>query len=319
MMVVQIDQTTLKSPTVLAPMAGITDSSYRQLASSFGAGMVVSEMISAKALYYGDKKTIELTKIEDLECPTALQIFGSDPKIMGRAAAFLSKDPNVDFIDINMGCPAPKIVKNGDGSALMKKPKLAYEVMRETVQASRVPVTVKFRLGWDEKSKNAAELIELAQTAGVSAITVHGRTREMYYSGKADWNQLKQLRELCEIPFIANGDVFTPEDGKHLLEYTKADAIAIGRGAIGNPWIFTQIDELFETGQYRVPDFDEVIDVMIKHLMMSVEQKGERRGILEMRKPMAHYIKGMKGAKKVRDQMNRTTNLEELLELLHSL
>ncbi|NLY09490.1 MAG: tRNA dihydrouridine synthase DusB [Tissierellia bacterium] len=306
----------LTSPTVLAPMAGITDKVYRLLVKEFGVGLLVSEMISAKALYYGDLKTENLTEIDPLECPVALQIFGSDPKVMAFAAEMLSKRENVAMIDINMGCPAPKIVKNGDGSALMKNLPLAYDVMKSVVDASAVPVTVKFRLGWDDTNRNADKMAELAQKAGVSGICVHARTREMFYSGNADWEFLAYLRKGIGVPFIGNGDIFEPEQAVAMMEKTGVDGVAVGRGAIGNPWIFYQINQLIEKGIYSKVSDGEKLEQMLKHLDLNCTDKGNKRGVMELRKPMAQYIKGMKGAKALRDRLNRINDREQLEKLI---
>lgn len=319
MPILEIKDITLNSPTVLAPMAGITDRVYRKLCKSFGVGLLVSEMISAKALHYGDRKTETLTAIDPEEGTVALQIFGSDPAIMAEAAAMLSKRSEVSLIDLNFGCPAPKIVKNGDGSALMKNLPLAYEVMKEVVSASAVPVTMKCRMGWDEGSINAHELVELAQKAGIAAITVHARTREMFYSGEADWTYLESLRPLIGVPFIGNGDIFTAEDGLRMIEKTGVDGVAIGRGAIGNPWIFQELNELLETGTYASVSNVEKLQFMRQHLELNCQDKGDQRGVAELKKPMAQYVKGMCQAKRWRDRLSRAQKRSEVEAIIDEL
>ena len=237
----------LENNVFLAPMAGVSDLAYRIICKEYGAGLVFSEMVSAKAMYYKDEKTNFLTLIDEKERPVALQIFGSEPEIMSYVVdKYLNPRDEIDIIDINMGCPAPKIIKNGDGCSLMRNPKLAGDILKSVVKVASKPVTVKFRMGWDKESINGLEIAKIAEDSGVSAITIHGRTRDMFYSGEADWEFIKKVKETVSIPVIGNGDIFNPDDGIRMLKDTNCDAIAIGRGAMGNPWIFRRIVNLME-------------------------------------------------------------------------
>ncbi|MGN9165998.1 tRNA dihydrouridine synthase DusB [Tissierellaceae bacterium HCP3S3_D8] len=307
----------LSNNIFLAPMAGITDLSFRTICREKGAGLVFTEMVSAKGLYYKDKGTEMLTKIGNSERPVGIQIFGSDPKIM---ASIVEKDLNlreeIDIIDINMGCPAPKIVKNQDGSALMKDPKLIREILKNVIKVSKKPVTIKIRMGWDSNMINGIDIAKIAEEEGVSALTIHGRTRDMFYSGKADWDFIAKVKESVSIPVIGNGDVFEPQDGIDLMNHTRCDAIAIGRGAMGNPWIFERIQNLMEEKADRVPNVKEIIDMAIRHLDMVCEMKGERVGIREMRKHLAWYLKGMKNSNEVKNKINMAESREMVKGLL---
>lgn len=307
----------LKNNLFLAPMAGVTDLSFRIIAKEMGVGLVFTEMLSAKGMYYNDKKTDELTIIGERERPVALQIFGSDPVIMGHIVENkLNKRSDYDIIDINMGCPAPKIVKNGDGCALMKNPKLARKVIEDVVKVSNKPVTVKFRMGWDKESINGVDIAKISEDAGASAVTIHARTKDMYYSGDADWNFIKKVKESVSIPVIGNGDIFQPEDGIKMLEETHCDGIAIGRGAMGNPWIFKRINNLVQGEPDFVPTNEEIINMSIKHLNMVCAFKGEKVGVKEMRKHLACYLKGMRNSNEIKNKINTIETRNEIINIL---
>lgn len=312
----KIENLNLENPVFLAPMAGVTDLSFRLICKAMDCGMVYMEMVSAKGLYYKDKKTEELLKIHDHEKPVALQIFGSEPDIMARAAYMLNDRANA-ILDINMGCPTPKIVKNGDGSALMKDIKLAGEVIKAVVKESIKPVTVKIRKGWDEHSVNAVELAKVIEDSGAKAVAVHGRTREQFYAGKADWSIIKEVKEAVTIPVIGNGDVFTIEDGIRLLEYTNCDGIMIGRGSQGNPWLFKRLVHYMKTGEVLPePRAEEKVLMALKHLDLVIRNKGEYIGVKEMRKHIAWYLKGLRGTASLRNQINTTGTKADIEELL---
>ena len=313
----KIGNLTIKNNLFLAPMAGITDLPFRLLCKEQGCGVVFTEMISAKGLYYGSERTQNMLEIHPDEHPIGVQIFGSDPLIMARMAEKISQT-EADFIDINMGCPAPKIVKNGEGSAIMKNPRLAGEIIREVVKASSVPVTVKIRKGFDENSINAVEISLIAEDAGAAAVTVHGRTREQYYSGSADWNIIKQVKSRLSIPVIGNGDVFTPEDALAMEEQTGCDGVMAARGAQGNPWLFRDILSLKATGKIPPPpSAREKIQTALRHMHMLIQLKGEKRGILEMRKHISWYLKGMKDTVKIRQVINKVTTAAEMEDILN--
>ena len=308
----------LKNNVFLAPMAGVTDLAFRLICKEMDAGLLYTEMVSTKALFYGDKKTDMIMEIKEQEKPVALQIFGSDPRIMARVTdENLNNKDDFKFIDINMGCPAPKIVKNGDGSALMKQPSLVREIVREVVNASNKPVTVKIRKGWDDNNQNAVQIAKIIESAGASAITIHGRTREEYYSGLADWEMIKNVKKSVNIPVVGNGDIFEPEDALKMIEKTNCDAVMIGRGARGNPWIFKRTAHLLETGELLPPPTDiDKIDMSLRHLDLLFKLKPERMAIREMRKHIAWYIKGIKGSAEMRDKINRVDLRSELEETL---
>ena len=311
-----IGDITIEHPLALAPMAGVTDLPYRLLCKEQGAGMMCTEMVSAKGLYYGNRKSEPLMATDPKEIPVAIQIFGSDPEIMGQMAAKVN-DGRFQMIDINMGCPVPKIVNNGDGSALMKNPELAGKVIKAVVDAVDIPVTVKIRKGFNDELINAPEMAQVAQENGAAAIAVHGRTREQYYSGKADWDIIRQVKEAVKIPVIGNGDVFTPEDAKRLFEETGCDGIMVGRGAKGNPWIFKRITHYLETGELLPgPTLMEVRDMILRHGKMLTEYKGEMIAMREMRSHMAWYTKGMRNSAALRCEINQVETLEGLAELL---
>lgn len=300
----------------LAPMAGVTDKAYRIICKSQNCGMVYTEMISSKGMYYGSKRTELMLDIDPREGKTAVQIFGSDPEIMGYMAETIGDNERVSIIDINMGCPAPKIVKNQDGSALMKDPKTAEAVVKKVVEKAKKPVTVKIRKGWDDSSVNAVEFAKIIESAGADAITIHGRTRMQMYEGVADWDIIKKVKDSINIPLIGNGDVRSPEDAKRLIEHTGCDGIMVGRGAMGNPFIFKKITHYFETGEILddVPE-EEKINTAIYHLNLAEEFKGYS-GVIEMRKHIAWYIKGMKDATSIREAINKMTSKDEMENFL---
>lgn len=313
----KIGDVKLDNNVFLAPMAGITDLAFRILCREMGAGLVFSEMVSSKGIYYRDEASNRLLKIDPKERPVAIQIFGSEPEIMGNVVYnYLNNRNDIDIIDINMGCPAPKIVKNGDGSALMQNPKLARSVIRKVVKASNKPVTLKIRMGWDHDSINGIEIAKIAEEEGISALTIHGRTRDMFYSGKADWDYIKKVKASISIPVIGNGDIFEPQDGIKMLQYTKCDGIAIGRGSQGNPWIFKRILSLLEGKKDKIPTVDEKINTSIKHLELICNIKGERVGVMEMRKHAAWYLKGLKNSNEIKNKINRITKKQEIKDVL---
>lgn len=303
--------------TVLSPMAGVTDLAYRLICKEMGVGLVVTEMVSAKGLYYKDKGTKILTSIKQEERPVSLQIFGSDPDIMSQ---IIREDLNfrddVDIIDINMGCPAPKIVKNGDGSALMKNPMLISEILEKCVKASKKPLTVKIRSGWDKDSINGIEIAKIAEDCGVDGIIVHGRTREMYYSGVADWDIIGEVKSRLKIPVIGNGDIFTAYDALDMIKYTGCDGVAIGRGAMGNPFLFRQINDLLEGKEIYLPTYDEQLKTILSHLDLSCKLKGERIAIKEMRKHIAWYIKGLRNSNEIKNLINTIEDREKIRKIL---
>ena len=297
----------------LAPMAGVTDKPYREICRRFGAGMVYSEMISAKGLHYNDKKTAELMNMEG-ESPCAIQIFGSEPDIMAEIVPKVM-EYKPDIIDINMGCPAPKIVNNGDGSALMKTPELMGRIVRAVKDVSPVPVTVKMRKGFEED--NALLCAHILEENGADAVAVHGRTRREFYSGKADWDIIKHIKAELKIPVIGNGDIFSAEDAARMIEYTDCDAVMVARGAEGNPWIFPQINELLSCGRIITnPTPKEKLLTAVNHIERLVAEKGESRGIKEARKHLAWYIKGMRGASAVKTEIFRISDFATMKSAL---
>ena len=306
----------LKSHAVLAPMAGVSDRAYRELCVRFGAAYCVSEMVSSKALSFNSKKSEELMEISDLERPCGIQIFGDDPKCMADAAKHaLENKP--DIIDINMGCPAPKISSNGSGSALMKNPRLCGEIVKAVTAVTDIPVTVKIRKGWDDDSVNAVEVAKICESAGAAAITVHGRTRQQYYKPPVDYDIIKAVRESVSVPVIANGDIDSAERAKEVMDITGCDLVMIGRATLGNPWIFSQINAYLENPNVKIhtPDLEERLGVMIEHIGKMVEYKGEHMAMLQARKLVVGYFKGMKGAAALRNEAGKIKTLDDLYEL----
>lgn len=310
----------LANPVVLAPMAGVTDLPFRLLAKEMGCGLVYSEMVSDKGLIYQNCHTLEMLKSHERERPVAVQIFGSDPKSMAQAAKIVEASGAADIIDMNMGCPTPKIVKNGEGSALMKTPDLAFDIMSHVVKAVQLPVTVKIRKGWNDASVNAVQMAKLAEQAGVAAIAVHGRTREQFYTGEADWEIIKQVKDHVRIPVIGNGDIRTPQDAVQMLTETRCDGIMIGRGSQGNPWIFKQVAHYLKTGELLPgPSLAERMSVLFRHLDMLVDCKGEYIGTREMRRHAAWYTKGLPHSAELRLKFNQAQSRQDFAEILHQL
>ena len=313
----KIGNVELKNRYILAPMAGVTDLPFRLLCKEQGAGLLCMEMISAKALQYKNRNSKALLQIDPREYPVSLQLFGADPDIISEQAKAIEELP-FQILDINMGCPVPKVVKNGEGSALMKNPRLVYDVVYKTVRAISKPVTVKIRKGFDEEHVNAVEIAKIIEEAGGAAVAVHGRTREQYYSGKADWDIIRQVKEAVSIPVIGNGDVTGSLAAEQLLEETGCDGVMIGRGCQGNPWIFRELNEYEETGKVpHRPSKKEIKEMMLRHAQLQIELKGDYLGIREMRKHVAWYTKGMEGSAKLRDEINRVESYEELEKLLN--
>lgn len=315
----KIGNVELENSYILGPMAGVTDLPFRLLCKEQGAGLVCMEMVSAKAILYRNKNTEGLLQIHKDERPVSLQLFGSDPRIVSEMAKQIEERP-FSILDINMGCPVPKVVKNGEGSALMKNPKLVYELVNAVVKAIKKPVTVKIRKGFDDEHVNAVEIAKIIEEAGASAVAVHGRTREQYYTGKADWEIIRQVKEAVSIPVIGNGDVISGETAKAMRDQTGCDGIMIARAAEGNPWIFSELLAYEETGKTpQRPSAAEIRNTILCQARMQVEQKGDEAGIREMRKHVAWYTKGLRGSSRLREEVNQVQTYEELENILTSL
>ena len=311
----KIGNVTLENNLVLAPMAGVTDLPFRVLCKEQGVGLICMEMVSAKAIFYNNRHTEELLAIDEREGAVSLQLFGSDPDCISEMAKKIEERPFA-VLDINMGCPVPKVVNNGDGSALMKQPLLAAEIIEKTVKAIKKPVTVKIRKGFDEEHVNAVEMAKIAEASGAAAVAVHGRTREQYYSGKADWDIIAAVKDAVSIPVIGNGDLAGPEDVEKMAEATGCDGFMIGRGAQGNPWIFAQILHYFKTGEHLPkPSMEEMIPMMLRHARMEMECKGELTAIREMRKHAAWYTAGYHNSARLRGLINEVNTYQELEKL----
>ena len=316
MKTLKIGTVELENPYILAPMAGVTDLPFRLLCKEQGAGLLCMEMVSAKAIQYNNKNTKALLEIHPEELPVSLQLFGSDPDVISEIAKRIEELP-FSILDINMGCPVPKIVKNGEGSALMKNPKLVYEIVRKTARAIQKPVTVKIRKGFDDTCINAVEIAKIIEDAGGKAVAVHGRTREQYYSGKADWDIIRQVKEAVSIPVIGNGDVVSGESAIAIQKETGCDGVMIGRGAQGNPWIFSELLEYERSGKMPLrPSVEAIKKMMIRHAQLQMQYKGEYLGIREMRKHVSWYTSGLPNSAKLRDEINRVESYEELEQLL---
>lgn len=300
----------------LAPMAGVTDIVFRGICKEMGCGLVYTEMVSSKGLYYGSENTEKLLKVSEIEKPVAVQLFGSDPYIMAKACEMFNDNDDICIIDINMGCPVPKIVKNGEGSALMKNPKLAQDIIREMKKATQKPVTVKFRKGFTSREVNAVEFAKAVEEAGIDAIAVHGRTREQMYEGKADWDIIRQVKNSVAVPVIGNGDVFSVEAAVNIVETTGCDGIMVARGVMGNPWLFREIKQALSGEKVIYPTDAEKVDMCINHLKLAVNYFGEDKAVREMRKHIGWYVKGVKNCTDVKNLINTEKSSENVIDIL---
>jgi len=318
-MELKIGNVRLENPYILAPMAGVTDLPFRLLCKEMGAGLICMEMVSAKAISFHNKNTEKLMEIEEKERPVSMQLFGSDPDLIAEMAAQIEERP-FDILDLNMGCPVPKVVNNGEGSALMKNPKLAAEIVRKTAKAIQKPLTVKIRKGFDEAHSNAVEMAKYLEDAGAAAIAVHGRTREQYYAGQADWDIIRQVKEAVSVPIIGNGDVTDPISAHKMMEETGCDGVMIGRASRGNPWIFRQLVEYDKTGNIpERPDVAELKAMILRHARLQLQYKGEYTGIREMRKHVAWYTAGYPHSAAIRRRVNEIETIGQLEEMLESI
>ena len=314
---VKIGAFTLDDPVFLAPMAGVTDTAYRVIAHDMGCPLAFAEMVSSQGIHYRNEHTMKMLRTEAGERPIAMQIFAKSAAMAAEAAAYIEEIGTADILDFNMGCPAPKVVKNGEGSALMREPKKAEEILTAIRRATKLPFTVKMRLGWDDASRNAVEIARMAEAVGVDAVAVHGRTREQFYSGNADYAAIAEVKRAVRIPVIVSGDIRRPSDLARALDITGADAVMIGRGAQGNPWIFPQLIHWLRTGdELPLPTLTERAQVILRHLGLLVGYKGEYIGIREMRKHAAWYTRGLKGSAELRERFNRAASREEFVNIL---